>query len=72
MWSILDLSLFYSAFLGDTTLRWRILAEARCLSITTRVVILLRDLAWSCRSIQGLVFHLKFSFLLLSAGYAAC
>src|SRR5574343_605593 len=33
MWSILGLSLFYSAFAGGTTLRGRILAEAIVLSI---------------------------------------
>ncbi len=65
MWSILDLSLFYSAFAGDTTLRGRILAEALNLSIITAAIWLYSSgLGGRCCSIHGLVFLIKFSFLL--------
>jgi len=57
--------LFYSAFAGDTTLRGRILAEALALSIITEPLrACARHLGAWCRSIQGLVFLIKFDFLL--------
>ncbi len=72
MWSILGLSLFYSAFAGDTTLRGRILAEALYLSIIMARGRLFAGLWPNGRSIQRMVFLIKFGFLLLGQCRVAC